>query len=106
MPEGGGATARSLIRRPRHFGRLRRAYAYGGRGRRHAPGISVSLKYELDGRQVSQQQFFDGLEGQMRKVALDTVIEQVTELTCPEGFSVQLTGCCDDLIERAEANIG
>jgi hypothetical protein len=83
--------------------------------------MSISIKYEIDGRQVGKQQFFDGLEGQMRKIALDTVIEQVSEVTCAEhgqraevsqvtqtsdGFSFQLTGCCDDLVERAEANVG
>lgn len=82
--------------------------------------MDVSVRYEVDGRQVSQEYFFKGLEGQIKKVAVDELIERAQAVTCPEhgqraevseviatseGFTLQLSGCCDDLVERAQANM-
>jgi hypothetical protein len=79
--------------------------------------MSVKLTYTLDGREVTQKQFFDGLEGQVRRLAVDSILARVQEITCPEhgevvtvsefsetdkGFKFELSGCCRAAITRAE----
>lgn len=80
----------------------------------------MTITYKLNGRIVSQKQFFEGIEGQVRQLALDGVIERLKSVTCTEhgkhaevgeinetsqGFSFRLTGCCQDLIDRAQKTL-
>jgi hypothetical protein len=76
-----------------------------------------SLSYTLGGRNVSRDQFFEGLEGEIRKVAADSVSRQVHRVRCSKhgqrasvtelrqtrnGISVDISGCCDELVQRAK----
>ena len=80
----------------------------------------MGITYTLDGRKVSQKQFFDGIEGQIRQAAVDQVVDQVSRVKCPihgkavevgevkkttQGFSFAFTGCCDDAIAAAEQSL-
>jgi hypothetical protein len=82
--------------------------------------MDVGIEYKLGGRRVSQKKFFEGIEGQIRKLAVDGLIDRATQVTCPkhgkraevskisetsDGFSFQISGCCDDLVERARSNL-
>lgn len=74
------------------------------------------MTYTLGGRKVSREQFFKGLEGQVRQVAVDQVRKRVERVRCPEhGKSVAvvakqgasqlefgLTGCCERAIKMAQ----
>lgn len=79
--------------------------------------MAVDLTYTLGGRKVSRDQFFKGLDGEIRKTASDNVSRQVQRMRCPkhgqnarvtelrqtrDGFSFEISGCCDDLVERAK----
>lgn len=80
--------------------------------------MGVSITYKLGGRTVSQSQFFSGLEGEIRKMAVDDLTAKAGRVRCsehgetasvsevvatPNGFSFTLSGCCDELVRRAEA---
>jgi hypothetical protein len=80
----------------------------------------VGITYTLGGRKVSQKQFFDGIEGQIRHAAVDQVVERVRQVKCPEhgkavevsevketpqGFSFEFTGCCDQAIAAAQQSL-
>lgn len=62
-----------------------------------------------------------GMEGELRKVALDGAIKACEGVRCskhgqsasvsevrqtPSGFEFRLSGCCDDLVERAQRALG
>lgn len=83
--------------------------------------MGVDLTYTLGGRKVSRNEFFKGLEGEIRKAASDTAIRHVQSVRCSkhgenarvtqlhqtrDGFSLDVSGCCDDLIEAALGAIG
>lgn len=82
--------------------------------------MGVDLTYTLGGRKVSRDQFFKGLEGEIRKTASDNVTRQVQRVRCPkhgqtarvtglrethDGFGFEISGCCDELVERAKGVI-
>ncbi len=82
--------------------------------------MSVDLSYTLGGRKVSRDQFFEGLEGEIRKTASENVTSRVESVRCPkhgqkarvtevhqtrDGFSFHVTGCCDELVEHAKRAI-
>ena len=78
--------------------------------------MGIDLTYTLGGRKVSRDQFFRGLEGEIRKTAADSVCQQIGRTRCakhgkparvtelrqtPDGFSVEVDGCCDELVNKA-----
>lgn len=82
--------------------------------------MGVEITYTLGGRKVSQKQFFEGLEGQVRQMAVDQVVERVQQVSCPQhgqkvavsevretgqGFEFEFSGCCDEAIARARDSL-
>lgn len=82
--------------------------------------MSVDFTYTLGGRKVSRDQFFEGLEGEIRKTASENVTREVQRVRCPkhgrearvtevrqtrDGFRFEVSGCCDELVERAKRAI-
>lgn len=82
--------------------------------------MSFSVSYKVNGRTVSRNQFFDGIEGQIRQAGADQVTGKVRSVRCSQhgkpadisvvrktrdGFSVSLTGCCDEVVEKAQRAI-
>lgn len=78
--------------------------------------MGVEIEYTLGGRKVSRNQFFSGIDGQMREAAVDQVRSKIGRTRCPEhgqtavvsevretrdGFDLNITGCCDALVQRA-----
>lgn len=83
--------------------------------------MGVELKYTIDGRAVSADQFFKGIEGQVRQAAVDEVRDNIERVRCSEhgesarvtgirqtanGFTLDISGCCDALVERATTELG
>jgi len=84
-------------------------------------GMAVEIEYSFGGRKVSERQFFDGLDGQVRKSVVDQVVAKVEQVRCPQhgqrakvsnvqqsgdDFSFSVSGCYDDLQQRAKRAIG
>jgi hypothetical protein len=74
------------------------------------------IVYALDGRTVSSNEFFDQIAGGGRQAAVQQMVAGIESVTCPEhgaqatvaeieqtpgGFGFTISGCCDDLIDRA-----
>lgn len=83
--------------------------------------MGVEITYTVAGRKVSRDQFFDGIEGQLRKAAVDEVTANVQRVRCAthgktatvsevretgEGFSFSVSGCCDEVVSRARDALG
>jgi hypothetical protein len=79
--------------------------------------VGISLEYRVDGRRVSKDQFFKGMEEKVKGMASDQVRAAVERTRCAkhgryarvvssrktaQGFQLDIQGCCDDLIERAQ----
>jgi hypothetical protein len=82
--------------------------------------MSVEIRYTLEGRTVDARRFFDGIHGQIRRLAVEQVTTKVSAVRCPahgrpaqvsevretgDGFDFTVTGCCDDAVERAERSL-
>jgi hypothetical protein len=76
----------------------------------------TAVTYVLDGRSVSSSEFFERIAGGGRQAALQQMIAAVGSVSCPEhgagasvaeveqtpdGFGLTISGCCDQLIDRA-----
>jgi len=77
------------------------------------------ITYALDGQEVSSDKFFDVIAGGGRQAAVQQMTASIEKVTCaehgghasvaevdqtPGGFGFTITGCCDELIDRAHAS--
>jgi hypothetical protein len=80
--------------------------------------MSESVTYALDGRAVSGNEFFDVIAGGGRQSAIQQATAKIQAVKCPEhgatavvtevdqtpeGFGFTISGCCDELIDRAHS---
>ena len=80
--------------------------------------MSSSVTYALEGRSVSSEEFFDVIAGGGRQLAIQQMTAKIEGVTCaehgetarvtevdqsPEGFGFTISGCCDELIDRAHS---
>jgi hypothetical protein len=78
--------------------------------------MSTIVTYALDGRTVSSNEFFDEIAGGGRQLAVQRMTAGIESVSCtehggratvaeveqtPAGFGFTISGCCDDLIDRA-----
>lgn len=78
--------------------------------------MSPVVTYALDGRSVSSEEFFDVIAGGGRQLAIQEMTARIESVSCaehgqnasvaevdqtPGGFGFTISGCCDDLIDRA-----
>jgi hypothetical protein len=78
--------------------------------------VSDAVTYALNGQPVSGDEFFDGIAGGGRQQAVQRMVAGIESVSCdehgghavvaeidqtPEGFGFTISGCCDDLIDRA-----
>jgi hypothetical protein len=74
------------------------------------------VTYALDGQAVSSDEFFDGIAGGGRQIAVQQMTASIESVSCPEhgehatvaeidssggDFGFTIAGCCDELIDRA-----
>lgn len=80
--------------------------------------MSAAVTYALDGRTVSSNEFFDVIAGGGRQLAIQQMTAKIESVSCaqhgenavvtevdqaPEGFGFTISGCCDELIDRAHS---
>ena len=80
--------------------------------------MSSNVTYALEGRSVSSEEFFDVIAGGGRQLAIQQMTAKIEGVTCtehgetarvtevdqsPEGFGFTISGCCDELIDRAHS---
>jgi hypothetical protein len=80
--------------------------------------VSAAVTYALDGRTVSSNEFFDVIAGGGRQLAIQQMTAKIEGVRCtqhggaavvtevdqtPEGFGFTISGCCDELIDRAHS---
>jgi hypothetical protein len=80
--------------------------------------MSATVTYALDGRTVSSNEFFDVIAGGGRQLAIQEMTAKIEGVHCtqhggtavvtevdqtPEGFGFTISGCCDELIDRAHS---
>lgn len=80
--------------------------------------MSAAVTYALDGRTVSSNEFFDVIAGGGRQLAIQQMTAKIESVRCaqhgenavvaevdqaPEGFGFTISGCCDELIDRAHS---
>lgn len=80
--------------------------------------MSPAVTYALDGRTVSSNEFFDVIAGGGRQLAIQQMTAKIEGVLCtqhggtavvtevdqtPEGFGFTISGCCDELIDRAHS---
>ena len=78
--------------------------------------MSATITYALDGKTVSSDEFFDVIAGGGRQLAVQQMTAGIESVSCdehgvhatvaeveqtPGGFGFTISGCCDDLIDRA-----
>jgi hypothetical protein len=78
--------------------------------------VSTTVTYALDGRTVSSDEFFDEIAGGGRQLAVQQMTAGIESVSCaehgghasvaeveqtPGGFGFTISGCCDELIDRA-----
>jgi hypothetical protein len=78
------------------------------------------LSYTVDGRGVSPEQFFRGIENKLRQAAMDDVSRRIARVRCHrhgqparisdarhtrEGFEFEITGCCAEVINEAQTTL-
>ncbi len=78
--------------------------------------MSVKIEYRIGGRKVSQRQFTDGLEGEVRRLTIEGVTKKVQSARCPvhnkpprvtgvdqtaDGYQFKFGGCCDKAVAEA-----
>jgi hypothetical protein len=74
------------------------------------------VTYALEGRPVTSEEFFDVIAGGGRQQAIQQMTAKIEGVVCtehgesavvtevdqsPEGLGFTISGCCDDLIDRA-----
>jgi hypothetical protein len=80
--------------------------------------MSTTVTYALEGRAVSGDEFFDVIAGGGRQLAIRQATAKIESVVCtqhgqgavvtevdqsPEGFGFTISGCCDELIDRAHS---
>ncbi len=80
--------------------------------------MSTTVTYALEGRAVSSDEFFDVIAGGGRQLAIQQTTAKIESVVCtqhgagavvtevdrsPEGFGFTISGCCDELIDRAHS---
>ncbi|HKO39038.1 MAG TPA: hypothetical protein VJU14_11795 [Solirubrobacterales bacterium] len=80
--------------------------------------MSTPVTYALEGRPVTSEEFFDVIAGGGRQLAIQQMTAKIESVTCPEhggsavvtevdqspeGFGFTISGCCDELIDRAHS---
>lgn len=80
--------------------------------------MSAAVTYALDGRTVSSNEFFDVIAGGGRQLAIQQMTAKIESVRCAqhggnavvtevdqasEGFGFTISGCCDELIDRAHS---
>jgi hypothetical protein len=78
--------------------------------------MSTAVTYALEGRAVISAEFFDVIAGGGRQLAIQQMTAKIESITCtqhgegavvtevgqsPKGFGFTISGCCDELIDRA-----
>ena len=78
--------------------------------------MSPTITYALEGKTVSSDEFFDVIAGGGRQIAVQQMTASIEGVVCeehgahasvaeveqtPNGFGFTISGCCDDLIDRA-----
>jgi hypothetical protein len=78
--------------------------------------MSPAIAYALDGQTVSSDKFFDLIAGGGRQLAVQQMTASIETVSCaehganasvdevdqtPDGFGFTISGCCDELIDRA-----
>jgi hypothetical protein len=84
----------------------------------HPEQMSTPVTYALEGRPVTSEEFFDVIAGGGRQLAIQQMTAKIESVTCtqhgetavvtevdqsPEGFGFTISGCCDELIDRAHS---
>ena len=79
--------------------------------------MGFELEYTLNGRRVSQRQFFDGMQQEVHDAAVRAATERIESVRCRQHgqraratlknqrgdrLEFSITGCCDQLIEAAQ----
>jgi hypothetical protein len=80
--------------------------------------MSTPVTYALEGRAVTSNEFFDVIAGGGRQLAIRQMTSKIESTICaqhgegalvteidqsPEGFGFTISGCCDELIDRAHS---
>ena len=80
--------------------------------------MSTAVTYALEGRPVTSEEFFDVIAGGGRQLAVQQMTARIEAVVCaqhgagavvtevdqsPEGFGFTISGCCDELIDRAHS---
>lgn len=80
--------------------------------------MSTAVTYALEGQPVSSEEFFDVIAGGGRQAAIQEATAKIEGVVCakhgehavvtevdqsPEGFGFTISGCCDELIDRAHS---
>jgi hypothetical protein len=80
--------------------------------------MSTDVTYALEGRPVTSEEFFDVIAGGGRQQAIQQMTAKIESVICtqhgesavvtevdqsPEGLGFTISGCCDDLIDRAHS---
>jgi hypothetical protein len=80
--------------------------------------MSPAVTYALEGRAVTSTEFFDVIAGGGRQLAIRQMTAKIESVICtehgetgvvtevdqsPEGFGFTISGCCDELIDRAHS---
>lgn len=80
--------------------------------------MSTAVTYALEGRPVTSEEFFDVIAGGGRQLAIQQMTAKIEGVVCtehgaaaavtevdqsPEGFGFTISGCCDELIDRAHS---
>ncbi len=80
--------------------------------------MNPTVTYALEGRSVSGNEFFDIIAGGGRQLAVQQMTAKIESVSCAqhggnatvtevdqtsEGFGFTISGCCDELIDRAHS---
>lgn len=80
--------------------------------------MGTAVTYALEGRAVSSEEFFDVIAGGGRQIAIQQMTAKIESAVCTqhggeavvtevdqsaEGFGFTISGCCDELIDRAHS---
>jgi len=80
--------------------------------------MSTTVTYALEGRPVTSAEFFDVIAGGGRQLAIQQMTAKIESVVCtqhggsavvtevdqsPEGLGFTISGCCDELIDRAHS---
>lgn len=81
--------------------------------------MSTAVTYALEGRAVTSDEFFDVIAGGGRQLAIQQMTAKIESIVCiqhggsavvtevdqsPEGLGFTISGCCDELIDRAHSS--